>query len=352
MNSSPDAVGGPFVDLTHDRGALLGLLCRHGIARDGERPSVRMLAGGVSSNLFVVELASGPVCVKQALPKLKVASEWRAPVDRVFAEIDWLKAAGAVIPGHVPSVVAVDEPNHAFVMEYLPAAVYSNWKTELLAGRVDPATGREIGDLLGRVHASTAADPAIAQRFQNTGNFFALRLDPYLIEAARQHPDLSRELIGLVRSLQTHEYVLVHGDVSPKNILRGQVGAVILDAECACYGDPAFDLAFLLNHILLKSVHNPLMAAQCTALFDNILSAYRRHVSWESPQAFESRTARLLPGLMLARIDGKSPVEYLEEGRRAVARAAARFLLIYPPGSLADVREHLRSAAAESGCDG
>ena len=118
-------------------------------------------------------------------------------------------------------------------------------------------------------------------------------------------------------------YVLVHGDVSPKNILVGRSGPVFIDAECASFGDPAFDLAFCLNHFLLKAAYLDAGADAFLASFLALGDAYLGQVDWEPREAVEMRTATLLPCLTLARVDGKSPVEYLDEGRRATVRSAA-----------------------------
>jgi aminoglycoside phosphotransferase (APT) family kinase protein len=118
--------------------------------------------------------------------------------------------------------------------------------------------------------------------------------------------------------------VLVHGDFSPKNLLIGPAGPVILDAECAWYGDPAFDLAFVLNHLLLKGVWRPQWRARYVTAFAALADAYLGHVRWEPRDAVEARTAALLPGLMLARIDGKSPVEYLTTEREKTKCAPSR----------------------------
>jgi hypothetical protein len=131
--------------------------------------------------------------------------------------------------------------------------------------------------------------------------------------------------------------VLVHGDVSPKNILLGPDGPVLLDAECAWYGDPAFDVAFCLNHFLLKAAHLPAARAAFIASFRAFLRSYWPHVSWEPAAGLEARIATLLPGLTLARIDGKSPVEYLQEPQRAAVRRIALRLLQDPPSSLTPI---------------
>jgi aminoglycoside phosphotransferase (APT) family kinase protein len=233
----------------------------------------------------------------------------------------------------VPRVLGEDEASKSFVMEFL-GPEFRNWKSDLLAGRVEPTVAHQVGELLGRIHAATADDARLAQQFANDDNFFALRLDAYLVEAARVHPELAQLLLAIVeRTAHTHR-VLVHGDVSPKNVLIGPHGPVLLDAECAWFGDPAFDLAFCLNHFLLKAAHLSAHAESLMACFDAMRQAYFEHVSWEPRQALAERAACLLPGLTLARVDGKSPVEYLGGSARQTARRLAIQLLRQEQASL------------------
>jgi thiamine kinase-like enzyme len=134
--------------------------------------------------------------------------------------------------------------------------------------------------------------------------------------------------------------VLVHGDVSPKNILVGPRGAVFLDAECAWYGDPAFDLAFCLNHLLLKGLWVPQKKDAFLLCFDSLSNSYGQNIDWEDRSALEQRAASLLPGLLLARVDGKSPVEYLtQDSQKIFVRAFATTFLRSPPARLADIRD-------------
>jgi aminoglycoside phosphotransferase (APT) family kinase protein len=189
---------------------------------------------------------------------------------------------------------------------------------------------------LARIHAATAGDAAVAAAFATDAGFHAIRLEPYLLATARRHPDLAPRLAGLAERTAATRAALVHGDVSPKNILVGARGPVFLDAECAWYGDPAFDLAFCLNHLLLKCLWVPASAPKFLECFDVLVAAYLRGFS---PAGLEARAATLLPGLLLARVDGKSPVEYLNaEAQKARVRAAARTLLIDPVDTLGAVR--------------
>ena len=322
-----------YVDLSRDAAAMRRIFVSLGLAADDEEVRATALTGGVSSGIYRVDLRSGSYCVKQALPQLKVAKVWMVPVERVFAEIGYLQVVGRIAPGHVPRVLGRDEASKSFVMPFL-GPEYRNWKADLLGGHVDADVARAVGDLIGRIHAATADDRALATQFATDGNFHALRLEPYLVEAARVHPALAERLLALVERTAGTRRVLVHGDVSPKNILVGPGGPVLLDAECAWFGDPAFDLAFCLNHFLLKAAHLPQRAEELLASFRAFFDACRPHVRWEEAQALEARVATLLPGLALARIDGKSPVEYLAQPQREQVRTASIALLQDPTPSL------------------
>jgi len=296
-------------------------------------PSTTPLAGGVSSDIYRVELPEATICVKRALPKLNVAADWRVPPERNRNEVEWMKVAGAIVPGAVPEIVAEDADGGAFAMSYLPPATYPNWKERLRDGDIDIAVAAAVGDALGRIHAATASDRAMAARFTNDAIFDAIRLEPYLVATGRVHRDLSARFAALVDTTRAHKLAMIHGDFSPKNILSGPKGPVVLDAECATFGDPAFDLAFVQNHLLLKGAWQPQWRKRYIDAFFALDRAYGTHVNWEPPATLAARTAALLPGLMLARIDGKSPVEYLTtDAAKDEVREFARALLIAPVG--------------------
>jgi aminoglycoside phosphotransferase (APT) family kinase protein len=323
VGKSPETVARIFVEL--------------GLAKSGELPHITPLTGGVSSRIFRVDVAAGSFCLKQALPQLLVAKEWKVPVERVFAEIDWLKTAEKIVPGNVPRVIGQDNATKSFVMDYL-AEDHVVWKSDLLAGRVDVAIAKAVGDVIGRIHAATAHSSVMAARFATDENFYAIRLEPYLAETARMHPILASSLDRLIERTQNRRVVLVHGDLSPKNILVSPRGPVLIDAECAWFGDPAFDLAFCLNHFVLKAAHKPRLVHDFMTLFTGLATAYFAHVTFEDANELESRIATLLPALALARVDGKSPAEYLDEEGRTRLRNASITLLHQPVSRLEDVR--------------
>ena len=298
----------------------------------------RPLAGGVSSDIWRIATARGTVCAKRALSKLRVAADWRAPIARNLYEARWMQVAQEASPGCTAQVLGQHPRLGVLVMSYLEPARYALWKEALREGRADAGTARAVGSMLSRIHAYSAARPALAAEFPTDAIFFDIRLEPYLLATAERHPDLASRLEALVKTTQSHAVALVHGDVSPKNILVGAEGPVLIDAECAWWGDPAFDLAFCLNHLLLKCLWNPPATAAFLASFEVLSRAYREGVDWESAAALEQRAAALLPGLFLARVDGKSPVEYLtDEADKARVRRVGRALVADPPSRLSSV---------------
>jgi aminoglycoside phosphotransferase (APT) family kinase protein len=274
--------------------------------------------------------------VKRALPRLRVAQLWEAPIERNRYERQWMQAARAAVPTAAPEVLAWDDAAGVFAMAYLDHPV---WKSELREGRADAGFAAKVGASLAAIHGATAHDRAVADRFPTDAIFHAIRLEPYLLATAARHPRLSHQLHGLAERTASTKHCLVHGDVSPKNILVAPEGPVFLDAECAWYGDPAFDLAFCLNHLLLKCVWVPRARARLLECFDGLSTAYLRNVAWEAKAGLEERAATLLPGLLLARVDGKSPVEYLDPAAQALVHRAAIALLELGQPTLAGLKE-------------
>jgi aminoglycoside phosphotransferase (APT) family kinase protein len=312
-----------------------------GLLSSGAEPCVfEPLAGGVSSDIWRVSIGARQYCLKRALPQLRVAQLWQAPVERNGAEWQWLEVAFSICPDAVPRLIGQDRDAGLFVMEYLPPGRFPVWKHQLRDGIASAETAAAVGSRLVSIHKATAKNPGMAARFENDETFHAIRLEPYLAATARVHPDLAMQFEELLRVTFNTKLALVHGDVSPKNILVGPNGPVFIDAECAWYGDPAFDLAFCLNHLLLKCIWRPDHAKAFLALFRLLAETYLAEVAWEPPAAIEARTAHLLPGLLLARIDGKSPIEYVTgEPDKNLVRNFARRFITSPVGRLGAIGE-------------
>jgi len=336
----PNGVLEPARSALDSTGDLVSFLERAGLITAGSAPRLTALAGGVASDIWKVETNERTFVVKRARARLRVAQEWVVPVSRNASEVAWMRVVGTIVPAAVPRILADDPSIGAFAMEFLDPADFPVWKAELAQGRVDVAFAARVGRTLAAIHAATAHSESIAQRFANDAVFHSIRLEPYLEATARAHADLAASLIALSRETLATTIALVHGDASPKNILVGPSGPIFLDAECAWFGDPSFDVAFCLNHLLLKCMWVPGAMDRFLASYDALRDAYVERAAWEPRAVFERRAARLLPALMLGRIDGKSPIEYIStEADKSRVRRFARAFIASPVSTLADVRD-------------
>jgi len=295
-------------------------------------PMLTPLTGGVSCEIYLVEDGDRRFVVKRALAKLKVAADWFADVSRNHTEQACLRYIAGFRPDAVPAILFSDEKHGLFAMEYLDG--FANWKSDMLAGTCDTGLARKAGTLLGEIHARSWNDSGVGRDFDTTANFDQLRLDPYLRATAARHPNVSGTILAEASRLATTRECLVHGDFSPKNLLHHRGRLVLLDCEVAWFGDPSFDLSFFLNHFFLKSLlHSPKAPP-----FPGMIAAARAGYRESNPdhsRAIEQRTSRLLPMLMLARVDGKSPVEYLTSPeKKDFVRSFAIRHIQHPPASL------------------
>jgi len=290
---------------------------------------VQPLGGGVSNTVLLAETARGRLVLKQALERLNVAAPWHSDPARSLREAAALQDTAQFLPsGAVPAVCFVDEENFIYAMEAAVAGA-TDWKTLLLAGEIEPSIGAAVGVLLATQVLATR-EGHWRERYGDQRVFDELRLDPYYRYTAAQHPDLAIHFDRSIERCRLNAVSLVHGDWSPKNILVAGGKPMVIDYEVVHFGDPAFDAAFLLNHLLLKSLRRPV---------------WRRRY-WEVAEAFWGTAHRVVDAdgvkthlgcLLLARVDGKSPAEYLNSETKPIARALARDMLENPPAEILDV---------------
>lgn len=304
--------------------------------------SADVLAGGVSCEVFVLTQGTAEIVVKRARPFLAVRETWAAPVRRVNHEADVIGVLSALTPERVPPVLDSDLGEAAIALGRAPRS-WRPWKEMLLAGEADPDVGRTLGETLGRWHALTWDDLSV-RAVDDFELFEELRLRPYFDPLIAAWPEHRSVLSAAVETLRSRPRCLVHGDFSPKNVLVGPEGLWVIDYEVGHIGDPMFDVSFMLHHLLLKAIHRPGKSSSYQACSTAFLDAYGS-VAPPDPaadmglryQAMDA-TQRVAPGpnvslslgvltgaLVLARVHGKSPVEYLDgRGRaRAVSLASA-----------------------------
>jgi 5-methylthioribose kinase len=315
-----------------------------GIVCEGAR--VTELGGGVSNTVLLVEANERRSILKQALGKLRVEDDWFSDRDRIFREsaaVRWL--APRLPAGSLPDVLFEDRENFLFAMTAAPAEAQT-WKSLLLRGEFELRVAEYIARMLAAIVSASWCDPQSDRVFGDQTVFDQLRLDPYYRTTAARHPDLGPHFERLMRDSSARRVSLVHGDWSPKNFLVSPGTVMAIDFEVIHFGDPAFDSAFLLNHLLLKSFYRPQLSAEFARLALCFWEIYRAAIPADCDW-IEPATLAHLGCLLLARIDGKSPAEYISEpALRNRVRSFAKNLILSPPVRVADVFEHAQRCAA------
>jgi 5-methylthioribose kinase len=332
----------PMREVTPETASLY--LRETGRVAPGAAVNARALGWGVSNVVIRVEVVGEPPFVlKQARERLRTQAHWVSRLDRIWTEhAALLYLAPLLAPGTVPEVLFADRDNYLFAMSAAPDDAVV-WKERLLEGVAEREVARAAGDLLGSIHFQTFDHPALADGpLADTVVFDQLRLDPFYRTIARVHP----EVVAPVEALLAPPSDLpgrcfVHADFSPKNILVHAGGLTLVDFETAHAGDPAYDLGFVLCHLLLKSAHATSAAAPAPdgSLIDAFLEAYRQRINTLpfDRNALDRRAAAHAAACALARVDGKSPVDYLGPQHQEAVRRFARTALLDRLATSADL---------------
>jgi len=281
------------------------------------------LAWGVSNIVIRVDTPVGSFVLKQSREQLRTKIDWFSQLDRIWREVDVLQTLETLLPaGAVPRVLSEDRDNYLFTMEAIEAD-HRVWKADLLDGEFDSSIAETLAEHLAAIHRGSTDNEEIAKRMRDQTVFDELRLDPFYRYVAETCPRFSMRLNSLIEQTTQRQDCLVLADFSPKNILLTSNGPVIVDFETGHYGDPGFDIGFFLSHLLLKTVMHHDRASEAIAPARQFWDVYRERLSvdpapsWLVDQSrdssFERQSTKHLAACMLARVDGKSRVDYLSE---------------------------------------
>lgn len=308
----------------------------------GEEPELKPLGGGVSCHVVLVTSSKGKWVVKKALPRLMVKDEWLADRWRIFRETGCLKVIRELVDKNAaPRVLLEDRESYSCVLEYGEGGV--TWKKLLMDGVVDNEVTIRVASILAKIHTKTSNRSEIVSDFWDDTNFIQLRIDPYINHLAKKHLDIAPHLYKISQILTSRKLSLVHGDYSPKNILILPDSRIwVLDCEPAHYGNPVFDIAFCTNHLVLKAIHLNSEAHLNAAKL--LWKVYWSTARWENFHTLEEEATLTLTAHMLARIDGKSPVEYLNEEKRAKVRILSKNMIIKAVNEFEKLCEEVRGS--------
>lgn len=295
-----------------DQKVLEGYLRQRNLVSDDEGYEIHYCKGGVSGTVVYIDRPGRPLIIKQALAQLKVKETWLCDPNRMSIEYESNKIYHQLMPENAPEVYFYDGENYIYGREAVPEGC-NMWKADLLDGLLDFKVAQKSIETLAVVHQGCSGNPAVAAKFADKKIFHDLRISPYITFTVGKHPQLKAYADRVSAELMEKSITLVHGDYSPKNIMVVGRGISVLDYEVAHYGHPAFDLAFFSNHFILKAVKNRQFAQAYLNMLSYMIDLYFTRMDYMDRAELESCYIRTLALLMIARVDGKSPVEYLTQ---------------------------------------
>lgn len=333
---------------------VIEYLREQGQLEPDEQADAEALAWGVSNIVIRIDRATdADFVIKQSRKQLRTQAEWFSQLERIWRELEVMQELEQLLPaGVVPRVLFEDRDNYLFAMEAI-AADHRVWKAELLDGRVNQTVARELGKYLSAIHRKSFLQEGYQQRWGNWEIFDQLRIDPFYRFIVRSHPEIKEWVAELIEEMSAHRLCLVLADFSPKNILITDEQIHLVDFETAHFGDPAFDLGFFLSHLLLKAIHFQTEETHCIELAETFWESYlstevvaplepgSESAKMEEPQIGQ-RTINHLAACMLARVDGKSTVDYLSSAQQDQVRSFALSLILDAPASLPQAFQRLR----------
>ena len=289
---------------------------------------VEELTGGVSNVVLGVKSGAKDLVLKQALPQLKVAAVWKADQRRAIVEANGMKLLHSITPENVPDLIDLDPEEFTLTMDRLPREC-TVWKTDLLEGVIKPSVGKDLGRTLATWHNFGANSKESLDAYMEDSLFDQLRVTPFYRAVAKVNPGLDNRIQELITEITTIKITLVHGDFSPKNIMiTGTDKPIVLDFEVMHTGNPVFDLGFVSAHLLCKYLRTE-DSSQKSLLRETAIAFINSYA-----QTCNIPVANSLPHhvavIALARVEGVSPVNYLDEAAKARVQSVTKAAIANP----------------------
>ena len=311
-----------MIDIS-DKGVLEQYLLEKKIVNPTGGYSFHYCKGGVSCTVVFVYAGEKQLIIKQGLAQLKVKEEWLCDPNRMNIEQESNRIYHELVPDCAPVIYFYDGDNFIYGREAVPED-WRMWKADLLAGKLDFSAAGKVANTLLTVHNACSRDRAVAEAFDSKDIFYNLRISPYFEFTKSKHPERSDFISSVIDFLMEAKVTLIHGDFSPKNIMTDGNAVSILDYEVAHYGHPAFDLGFFSTHFVLKAIKNKAWAESYLNMLVYMMDIYFRGVDCMDPKTLEECYIKTWALIVLARVDGKSPAEYItDEADKALVREVA-----------------------------
>ncbi len=326
-----------------DRKSVPAYLRRKKLLVEGDpAPVVRPIGDGQKNLVFHVSVPKKEWVVKQALSRAnQVKERWWLDRKRIFYEKSCLEILAQLLPPVViPEVVLEDRTDFVLVTTAQPRDA-ALWEEELSGGRIDLQIAVQCGELLATVHNQTADARDLKTLFRDTKPFEQLRIEPFYARIAQVFPDLKKPIEAQARQLLKNRHALVLGDLRPRNIWINNGQVYLVDFAAAHFGNPSFDLGFYASDMCLKAMINSPQKAAYLEGINVFWNAYLRAADYPKKGEVEKNAVRDFSCLMLSAIDGRVPIDGLDEHMRNLARRIAQTLLFTELSKIEEITEFI-----------
>ncbi len=243
----------------------------------------RDVADGNINAVFLVDGPQGGVCVKQALPWVRVAgSSWPLPIERAYFESAYMQRVEPLVGALVPQWLHFDPVLKLIVMERLQPHIIL--RQGLIQGRTYPEAAPAVADFVAAAcfYTSDLAHPFerkcedLALFSRNTAlqritvdlvfsdpYFDAPRNDwaaPWLDDwaaALRNDLALKTAVAGHRLNYLTHTQALIHGDLHTGSVMVTEQDTRVIDGEFASLGPIGFDTGAFIANLLMAWFAKP-----------------------------------------------------------------------------------------------
>jgi 5-methylthioribose kinase len=262
--------------------------------------SCRDVADGNLNAVFLVDGPAGGLCVKQALPYVRVAGEsWPMDINRAFFEVSYARRIGAFVSRLAPTIHHFDQTQFVIVMEKL--APHIILRRAMIVGEHYPRVATDVAEYVAAASFFTSdlANPfetKAADQALFSGNVALQRIsvdliftDPYTVAernrvtaplegwaaAFRADIDLKEAVARARLAYLTHAQSLLHGDLHSGSIMVTPEETRVIDGEFAWVGPSGFDIGNFIAHYVMAWYATPFHGAASgeTAHFRGLLAA-------------------------------------------------------------------------------
>jgi 5-methylthioribose kinase len=214
--------------------------------------------------------------VRQSRYYVKAHEDLQRDPGRVDTEAKALAFIDRIVPGVVPKVIRIDRTNSVLILSDIKLGGQL-LADELAAGRVHPEAGPQFGSTIGEIQKATfglslgqiLGDASIVES-SNKNSYLGARTEAPL----RLYPEQTQQLL---EDSAKAARCFVMGDLSPKNIFVEEQSVRFLDLERTSTGDPAYDPAYVITHLLIDA--NRSLHSSSLEFINGFMQAYLEAVS-------------------------------------------------------------------------